>query len=178
MKAIKNPCIFSFTRFWQGKRYFIQEETISQNQTRLQKIPLIRSMMIISQPHVYCSVTEDEVSKKALYRLIPSTRIKVSSFAVILLALAHSYILYLPLVVSVQVLRDVLQNHIQPVLSLYRHAMPSPWNCSVYLGRIGLINSILLSYFDTVFHCPLNCHLFKTNTNLWQQKVSPIELLL
>ena len=61
-----------------------------------------------SQPHVYCTVTGDHVPKKALFRLILSTRIKVSSFAVILLVLAHSYILYVPLFVYDQVLRDVL----------------------------------------------------------------------
>ena len=76
----------------------------------------------------------------------------------------------------VQVLRDVLQNSIQPVPLLVQacHAFSMKLLC--ISKQNWSLNSILLSHLDTVFHCPLSCHLFNSNTNLWLQKVSPIEL--
>ena len=109
-----------------------------------------------SQPHVYWSVTGDSF-KKALHRLIPPTRIKVSSFAVILLVLAHSYILCLPIVVYVQVLkRCTLESYLTSSLLVQAcHAFPLELLCIPRQNWSLKYHS--LSHFVTVFHSPLSC---------------------
>ena len=123
-----------------------------------------------SRPYVYCTVTEVHApKKKVLFRLIPPTRIKGSSFAVFLLVLTHSHILCLPIAVC------TLEYHLNLFSSCAGMLCLSLKSCSVCRGRIGHLNAISLSFLSTVFHCLLSCQLLQDNTNRWLQKVSVIE---